>query len=136
FGDRYYLKLTRTGRAGEAEYLQAALLLAADTGVPLVATNDVRFLDVAEFDVHEARVCIQQGRGLGDTDRPRMYSKEQYLKSQEEMAQIFRDIPEALENSVEISRRCNLDLKLGESYLPGFAVPEGRTAEQFLRSEA
>jgi DNA polymerase III subunit alpha len=136
FGDRYYLELTRTGRAGEAEYLQAALLLAAEKSIPLVATNDVRFLDAAEFDVHEARVCIQQGRGLGDTDRPRVYSKEQYLKSPEEMAQIFHDIPEALENSVEISKRCNLDLKLGESYLPAFPVPEGRTAEQFLRSEA
>ena len=136
FGDRYYLELTRTGRAGEPEYLQAALNLAAEKSIPLVATNDVRFIDADEFEVHEARVCIQQGRGLGDTDRPRVYSKEQYLKSPGEMAKLFHDIPEALENSVEIAKRCNLDLKLNESYLPAFPVPGGRTAEEFLRSEA
>jgi DNA polymerase-3 subunit alpha len=136
FGDRYYLELTRTGRSGEAEYLEAALQLAASRGLPVVASNDVRFLDEGEFEVHEARVCIQQGRGLGDTDRPRLYSKEQYLKSPENMAALFHDIPEALENSVEISKRCNLDLKLGQSYLPAFPVPKGLTAEQFLRSES
>jgi DNA polymerase-3 subunit alpha len=136
FGDRYYLELTRTGRSGEAEYLEAALQLAASKGLPVVASNDVRFLDEREFEVHEARVCIQQGRGLGDTDRPRLYSKDQYLKSPEDMAALFHDIPEALENSVEISKRCNLDLSLGQSYLPAFPVPQGLTAEQFLRSES
>jgi DNA polymerase-3 subunit alpha len=136
FGDRYYLELTRTGRSGEAEYLASALQLATSRGLPVVASNDVRFLDEGEFEVHEARVCIQQGRGLGDTDRPRLYSKEQYLKSPEDMAALFHDIPEALENSVEISKRCNLDLKLGQSYLPAFPVPKGLTAEQFLRAES
>jgi len=136
FGDRYYVELTRTGRSGEAEYLEAALQLATRRGLPVVASNDVRFLDEGGFEVHEARVCIQQGRGLGDTDRPRLYSKEQYLKSPQDMAALFHDIPEALENSVEISKRCNLDLKLGQSYLPAFPVPRGLTAEQFLRSES
>ena len=136
FGGRYYVELTRTGRGGEAEYLEAALQLATSKGLPVVASNDVRFLDGGGFEVHEARVCIQQGRGLGDTDRPRLYSKEQYLKSPDDMAALFHDIPEALENSVEISKRCNLDLKLGQSYLPAFPVPQGLTAEQFLRSES
>jgi len=136
FGDRYYLELTRTGRGGEAEYLEAALQLASRKGLAVVASNDVRFIEQDEFEVHEARVCIQQGRGLGDTDRPRPYSKEQYLKSPEDMATLFHDIPEALENSVEIAKRCNLDLKLGQSYLPAFPVPNGLTAEQFLKSES
>jgi len=136
FGDRYYLELTRTGRAGETEYLQQALIFANERGVGVVATNDVRFLEANEFDVHEARVCIQQGRGLGDTDRPRLYSSEQYLKSAKEMAALFQDVPEALENAVEISRRCNLDLKLGQTYLPAFPVPRGSTTEQFLRAES
>jgi DNA polymerase-3 subunit alpha len=136
FGDRFYLEVARTGRSGEAEYLENALGLASAKGVPVVATNDVRFLEAREFEVHEARVCIQQGRGLGDTDRPRVYSKEQYLKSPEEMQALFRDIPEAIENAVEIAKRCNLDLKLGQSYLPAFPVPKGRTAEEFLREEA
>jgi len=136
FGDRYYLELMRTGRAGEAEYLEQALSFANRRGLPVVATNDVRFLAAEEFDVHEARVCIQQGRGLGDSDRPRLYSREQYLKSAEEMQALFHDIPEALDNALEIAQRCNLDLKLGQSYLPAFPVPGGNTTEQFLRSEA
>ncbi|MEX2124155.1 MAG: DNA polymerase III subunit alpha [Woeseia sp.] len=136
FGDRYYLELTRSSRAGETEYLQQALSFANERSLPVVATNDVRFLAADEFDVHEARVCIQQGRGLGDTDRPRHYSREQYLKSAEEMAALFHDVPEALENAAEIAKRCNLDLKLGQSYLPAFPVPKGSTTEQFLRSES
>ncbi|MGH8165786.1 MAG: PHP domain-containing protein, partial [Woeseiaceae bacterium] len=136
FGDRYYLELMRTGRSGEAEYLERALSFANRHGLPVVATNDVRFLDAEEFDVHEARVCIQQGRGLGDSDRPRLYSREQYLKSGEEMQALFHDIPEALDNASEIAKRCNLDLKLGQSYLPAFPVPRGNTTEQFLRSES
>jgi DNA polymerase-3 subunit alpha len=136
FGDRYYLELMRTGRAGETEYLQRALSFANERSLAVVASNDVRFLDADRFDVHEARVCIQQGRSLGDTDRPRLYSREQYLKSPEEMAALFHDVPEALRNSVEIAKRCNLDLKLGQSYLPAFPVPKGRTTEQYLCSES
>ncbi|MEX2495983.1 MAG: DNA polymerase III subunit alpha [Woeseia sp.] len=136
FGDRYYLELTRSGRPGETEYLQQALSFANERGLGVVATNDVRFLEADDFDVHEARVCIQQGRGLGDTDRPRVYSHEQYLKSPEEMVELFHDIPEALENAVEIARRCNLELKLGQSYLPAFPVPKGQSTEQFLRAES
>ena len=136
FGDRFYLEVARTGRSGEADYLEGVLQLASERSIPVVATNDVRFLEGNEFEVHEARVCIQQGRGLGDTDRPRVYSKEQYLKSQEDMQALFYDIPSAIENAVEIAKRCNLDLKLGQSYLPAFPVPKGRTAEQFLRDES
>lgn len=136
FDDRYYIEVTRMGRAGEEACLQAAIALAAKNSIPVVATNDVRFVDAADFDSHEARVCIQQGRTLTDPERPRNYSEHQYLKNSDEMVALFDDIPEAIENTVEIARRCNLDLRFGESFLPEFPVPEGQTPDDFLRAES
>ncbi len=136
FPDRFYIELIRTGRAGEEDCVQASLALASEKQVPVVATNDVRFLDRDDFNAHEARVCIHDGRGLADAERPRLYSEHQYLRSQEEMADLFSDVPAALENTVEIARRCNLDLKLGNSVLPAFPVPEGQTESEFLEAEA
>lgn len=136
FGDRFYIEVTRTGRPGEEAYLQAAIKLAAGQAVPIVATNDIRFIEAADFSSHEARVCIQLGRTLSDPDRPRDYSEHQYLKTGDEMAALFEDIPEAIENTVEIARRCNLDLRLGQTYLPEFPVPDGQTPDSFLRAEA
>jgi DNA polymerase-3 subunit alpha len=136
FGDRYYLELIRTGRAGEEDVVQKSLKLAAEKTVPVVASNDVRFLDQDGFESHEARVCIHEGRGLGDVDRPRHYSEHQYLRSPEEMSELFADVPSAINNSIEIARRCSLDLRLGDSVLPAFPVPEGQTEAEFLESEA
>ncbi len=130
FGDRYYLELVRTGRPGEAECLEQSVELAAAKGVPVVATNDVRFLVPQDFEAHEVRVCIHQGFTLGDNRRPRHYSEEQYLRGPEEMAELFADIPEALENSIEIAKRCNLELTLGQNFLPNFPVPAGMTTEE------
>ena len=136
FDDRYYLELVRTGRSGEADYVESAIGLASSMGVPVVASNDVRFLHAPDFESHEARVCIQEGRTLSDPDRPRNYSESQYLKDSDEMASLFEDVPEALENAWEIAKRCNLDLKLGESFLPAFPVPKGQTTAEFLISES
>ncbi len=136
FPDSFYLELTRTGRDGEEDYLHCAVRLAAETGTPVVATNDVRFLRPEDFEAHETRVCIHDGRTLDDPRRPRRYSREQYLRTPAEMADLFSDLPEALENSVEIARRCNLELRLGENFLPAFPVPESFTTESFLRHEA
>jgi len=136
FGDRYYLELVRTGRPGEEACLAASVALADRQQVPVVATNDVRFLDRGDFDAHEVRVCIHQGRTLDDTRRPHHYSEEQYLRSPEEMAALFADLPEALENSVEIARRCNLELMLGRSYLPDFPVPAGRSLKEWFREHS
>ena len=136
FGDRYYLELVRTGRPGEEDHVQASLKLASDTRTPVVATNDVRFLRQGDFEAHEARVCIHDGRALADADRSHDYSADQYLRSGAEMAELFADIPEALENAWQIARRCNLDLKLGESVLPAFPVPDGQTEAEFLEDEA
>lgn len=136
FDDRFYLELTRTGRADETAYLGHACELALATDTPVVATNDVCFLAPEDFYAHEARVCIYQGRTLDDERRPRDYSSQQYLRSAEEMVELFRDLPEALANTVEIAKRCNLEVETGKNYLPEFPVPEGMTPEQFFQEES
>jgi len=136
FGDRYYLQLVRTGREAEEACLHASVALAASHQVPVVATNAVCFLSPDEFSAHEVRVCIHDGRALDDPRRPHLYSEQQYLRSPEEMAELFSDIPEALENTVEIARRCNLDLTLGKNFLPDYPVPEGMTIAEFLTEES
>ncbi|MEZ5528540.1 MAG: DNA polymerase III subunit alpha [Porticoccaceae bacterium] len=132
FPDRCYLELTRTGRGGEEDFLHRAVTLASEAGCPVVATNDVRFLDAEQFEAHEARVCIGEGRVLDDPRRERRYSEQQYLRSAEEMVELFSDLPEALENTVEIAKRCSLELKLGEYFLPEYPIPEGMTTDSFF----
>ncbi|MFZ0498072.1 MAG: DNA polymerase III subunit alpha [Steroidobacteraceae bacterium] len=134
--NRYYIELQRLGRADEEGYIAAAVNLAGRRGVPVVATNDVRFLKPSDFESHEARVCIHDGALLADANRVRRYTAQQYLRSPEEMARLFADIPEALANSVEIARRASLALKLGQVRLPPYPVPAGMTTEDFLRKEA
>jgi len=130
---RYYLELHRTGREGDEAHLHAAVALAAELQCPVVATNDVRFLDASEFEAHEARVSISEGRALDDPRRVRAYTEQQYLRSAQEMAELFEDIPEALANTVEIARRCSITLELGKPYLPDYPVPEGMSIDDFLR---
>ena len=135
FEDRYYIELQRLGRPEERAYLPAALELAARRGVPLVATNDVRFLKREHFESHEARVCIHEGSLLADPARQRRYSPQQYLRGAEEMRALFEDVPEALDNTVQIARRCSLTLKLGQPRLPDYPVPAGSTPNEFLRQQ-
>jgi DNA polymerase-3 subunit alpha len=136
FPDRLYLELTRTGREHEETWVKAAMALAGEFELPVIASNDVRFLTRDGFESHEARTCINQGRVLADPKRPHDFSEEQYFKSAEEMEALFADIPEALENTVELVKRCNLELKFGEYYLPNFPVPEGHTLDTFIREQA
>ena len=136
FGDRYYIELIRTGRENESAYLEKAVVLASDLGLPVVATNDVCFLASEDYEAHEARVCIQSGYCLNDPKRPRAYSSSQYFKSQAQMVELFSDIPSALENTLQIARRCNVKLELGKVCLPNFPVPEGVALGDFLRQES
>ncbi len=136
FGDRYYLQLVRTGREGEEAVLHASVALAARHAVPVVATNGVCFLRADEFAAHEVRVCIHEGRTLDDPRRARCYSQQQYLRSPQEMAALFADIPEALNNSVEIAKRCNLEVTLGKSFLPDFPIPDGMTTDEYFRAQS
>ena len=136
FGDRYYLELQRLGRGTDVDHCTAAAALAAECGVPVVATNDVRFLTADDYEAHEARVCIRERALLADPTRKRRYTREQFLRTPAQMAELFADLPEALANSVEIARRCSLPLKLGSSRLPVFPVPDGSSAEDFIRLSA
>ena len=135
-GDNFFIELQRTGRAGEEDYVHAAVALAAKHQVPVVATNDVRFLHREDFEAHEARICINQGRVLDDPRRPRDYSEQQYLRSVDEMAELFADIPSALSNTVEIAKRCSVELTLGKNVLPDFPVPEGQDVSSYLAAES
>src|SRR5580704_768855 len=136
FPGRFYIELQRLGRPGEEHYIAAAVALASRREVPVVATNPVCFLKQDDFESHEARVCIHDGTLLADPGRVRRYSQQQYLRSPQEMAVLFADVPEALANSVQIARRCSLVLKLGEARLPPYPVPGGITTEDFIRLEA
>jgi DNA polymerase-3 subunit alpha len=136
FEERFYLELQRVGRPGEEEYIAGAVALAARRCVPVVATNDVRFLKPEDFEAHEARVCIHEGALLADTGRVRRYTAQQYLRTPREMALLFADVPEALANSVEIARRASLILRLGEMHMPQYPVPDGTSAADFLRTQS
>ncbi len=133
FNNRYYLELQRTGRDNEDDYIHAAIGLAQGSNIPVVATNDVHFLSQEEFVAHEARVCIGMGRVLEDPERPKNYSDQQYLKTAEEMVELFSDIPEAIENTVEIAKRCSVELKLGTYYLPKFPTGDMDEAEYLCK---
>ena len=136
FPDRYYFELVRTQRADEEAFIAAAVELAIALDLPAVASNDVRFLDREDFEAHEARVCIHEGRVLADPKRPRHYSAEQYLKSPAQMIELFADLPQAIENTVELARRCNLELSFGTYYLPDFPIPPGFTLDSWTRTQA
>ncbi|MGJ3493927.1 DNA polymerase III subunit alpha [Piscirickettsia salmonis] len=136
FPGRFYLELQRTSREQDEDYIHSAVVLASEAQVPVVATNDVCFLKKDDFDAHEARVCIHDGVVLIDPRREKNYSRMQYLRSETEMAELFSDIPEALKNSIEIAKRCNLTLNLGQPYLPNFPIPVGKTTEEYFIEQA
>jgi DNA polymerase-3 subunit alpha len=135
FPDAYYLEVQRYGQPQQDALVTATVELAAELDLPLVATHPVQFLERDDFRAHEARVCIAEGYMLGDSRRPRLYTEEQYFKSSAEMCALFADLPQALANSVEIARRCNLQITLGKSYLPDFPTPPGVTLADYLRQQ-
>ena len=136
FPGRFYLEIQRAGFAHGEVLLARSLELATRLALPVVATHPVQFLAPGDFKAHEARVCIAQGYVLGDQRRPKLFTPEQYFKSQAEMAQLFADVPQALANALEIARRCSLEIELGRSRLPAFPTPPGATVDQVLRRQA
>lgn len=136
FPGSFYLEIQRAGHPGTETYIQQVLELADSLELPVVATHPVQFLKREDFKAHEARVCIAQGHVLSDTRRPKLFTEEQYFKTQAEMVELFADMPEALENAVEIARRCSLSVVLGKNYLPQFPTPDGMTLDDFLVFEA
>jgi len=136
FPGAFYLEVQRYGQPQQEAIVQQTADLAGETGLPLVATHPIQFMNRDDFQAHEARVCIAEGYVLGDHRRPKIYTEEQYFKTQAEMAELFADLPEALENTLEIAKRCNIELTLGKNFLPNFPIPEGMTIDEFLVAEA
>lgn len=133
FKDHLYLGISRTQQDNDEAFITAAKKFAMDQSLPLVAVNNVRFLEKSDFDAHEIRTCIQSSNVISDNKRPRLYSEEQYLKSPEEMIELFKDIPEAIENTVEIAKRCTVELSLYKPCLPNFPIPNGMTMDEYFR---
>ena len=136
FPNRYYLELQRIGRKDEDLLVSNTLDYSEKFNIPVVATNNVRFLEETSFEAHEARVCIYQGFTLDDPRRPREYTNQQYVRSSEEMEDLFSDIPEAITNSFNIAQRCNVEFNLGKNFLPYFPVDENETQDQRLINES
>ncbi|MCX7176794.1 MAG: DNA polymerase III subunit alpha [Proteobacteria bacterium] len=136
FPGNFYIEVQRYGQAQAETLVTASVALASRLGLPLVATHPVQFMERDDFRAHEARVCIAEGYVLADTRRPKQFTEEQYFKPQAEMAELFADLPEALENSVEIARRCNLSVELGKNQLPQFPTPEGISLDDFMAQQA
>ena len=123
FPQRFYLELQRAGLPTNEAHVRAAVPLAAELGLPVVATHPVQFLEPDDFDAHEARVCIAEGETLANPRRVRRFTREQHFKTAAQMRALFDDVPSALANAVEIARRCNLTLTLGKPQLPDFPTP-------------
>jgi DNA polymerase III subunit alpha len=136
FPDRYYIEVQRIGGKQQDLYINQAIYYANKFNTPVIATNNARFLDEDDYEAHEARVCIHQGYTLNDPRRPRTYTNQQYVRSSEEMEQLFSDIPEAIENTVRVAQRCNIEFQLGQHFLPHFPVAENETQDQRLMSDA
>ena len=136
FPQRFYIELQRVGHAQQESYIARALALASELELPVVATHPVQFMTEDDFKAHEARVCIAEGYVLADNRRPKLFTQEQYCKTQAQMSALFADIPEALANSVEIAKRCNVTLTLGKNYLPQFPTPNGESLDEYLIAQA
>jgi DNA polymerase-3 subunit alpha len=140
FPDRFYLEVQRIAvdaqKTAEEQYIQSVRVIAAQMELPVVATHPIQFTTPDDYRAHEARTCIAEGYVLADTRRPKNFTTEQYFKTQAEISALFVDMPEALANSVEIAKRCNLSLTLGKNYLPNFPTPNGESLNDYLISEA
>ena len=133
FGDRFYLSIARINRKHETWHNDATVYFAAHQKIALVASNEPRFMQASDFNAHEARVCINQGMILADPRREKTYTTEQYFASQEQMVEKFKDFPQAIENTLEIAKRCHYCFEFGKYFLPDFPIPAGLTIDDFFR---
>ncbi len=140
FKDRFFIEIQRHGRDKLKElqerYIEKALFLAHEYDLPVVATHPIQFMAEEDYRAHEAKTCISDGYILGDQRRPKNFSPDQYFKSPDEMIALFKDIPAAIENTLQIAKLCNHEFELGQLFLPDFPIPKGKTIEDFLLLEA
>jgi len=132
FSENFFLEIQHNGLPEQDRANEGMLKLSADTGIGLVATNDIHYLRREDTRMHDVLLCIQTGKTVNDEDRMRMDAHELYLKSAEEMEVHFKEYPDALSNTLMIAERCNLEIPIGEIHLPRFPVPDGMTEESFL----
>lgn len=136
FPGSFYIELQRIKKLNEEFYIGEAVKIASACSIPVVATNDVRFENKEDFNAHDVRVCINLKTQQSNQSVKRNYTKEQYFKTEREMIALFSDIPSAIENTVEIAKRCTLDIVLGQFFLPDFPVPEGTTLAELFVEES
>jgi len=133
FPHRFYIELQRAGRSDDEAHVVAAVQLASNLNLPVVATHPVQFTKPDDYEAHEARVCISEGEILGNQRRVRKFTREQYFKSSAQMQELFADIPSAIANTLEIAKRCNVSLVLGKPQLPDYPTPNGMAIDEYFR---
>lgn len=134
FGEgNYFLELQDHGMREQKQVNMALVRMSKETGIPLIATNDSHYIYKEDADPHDILLCIQTAKTILDEDRMRYEGGQFYIKSPEEMYDLFSDVPEALENTAKIAERCNVSFQFHELKLPQFDVPQGKTANQYLR---
>ena len=136
FGDRFYMEISRLGRDQEQHYISEAVQVADECAIPLVATNDVRFLDSEDFIIHETRFCIAHKEMVDDSSHGELYTDQQYLRSADEMREVFSDLPDAVENACEIVKRCTVNVRTGEYFMPEYRNKSEEEASAILRQHA
>ena len=144
FPNRFYIELQRTAEPTQdskqipqqEQLIQNALQIASSLNLPVVATHPIQFIQPDDFKAHEARTCIAEGYMLADSRRPKNFTEQQYFKSQAQMCELFADIPEALANTIQIAKRCNLTLTLGKNYLPDFPTPNKESLDVYLTAQS
>lgn len=133
FGEgNFFLELQDHGMKEQLRVNSELVKLSRETKIPLIATNDVHYLNKKDAEVHDILLCIQTGKTIGETDRMRFPSDEFYLKSPEEMYERFSNYEDAIENTINIAKRCNVEIEFGNLHLPEYTVPEGFTNKSYL----
>lgn len=136
FPNNFFIGIQRIGQPREEEFIDKMVSISTENNIPLVATNNPRFLSKDDYISLEARVCIDQGRVLDDQSRHRDYTNQQFFKTSEEMKTLFEDLPEALINSIKIAKKCNFSFDNTDHVLPEFSTPDKYSIDDFLTMEA
>ena len=134
FNDNFIIEIQNTGKDSQKIFMGSILPIASKLSIPVIATNDVLFGDKEDFEIHETKVCINSGKTLNDPNREKLYSEEQFFKSQDEMCKLFEDFPEVVTNTLEVAKQCNLSLDPDGYYLPEYPVPKGEDFNSHLEN--
>ena len=134
FNDNFIIEIQNTGKDSQKIFMGSILPIASKLSIPVIATNDVLFGDKEDFEIHETKVCINSGKTLNDPNREKLYSEEQFFKSQDEMCKLFEDFPEVVANTLEVAKQCNLSLDPDGYYLPEYPVPKGEDFNSHLEN--